>query len=61
MRTYEIRLNGKVYSSFVTSLRQPLKVLSAWHCRMTSMGYGLPSGDWSAQPYQRNSLDSYGN
>lgn len=60
MKTFEIRLNGGVYSSFVTALRKPEKVLAAYRDRMTSLGYSLPTGDWSARPYVRNSLDSYG-
>jgi len=61
MRTFEIKLNGNAYSTFVTGLRKPERVLAAFIERMSSLGYRLPDGEWLARPYQRNSLDSYGN
>ena len=60
MKTFDIKLNGKAYSTFVTALRKPDRVLAAWRERMASLGYSLPTGEWVAQPYMRNSLDSYG-
>ena len=61
MRTFEIRLNGNVYSTFVTAFRNPERVMAAFRERMSSLGYSLPNGEWAARPYTANYLDSYGN